>query len=51
VLSDSIMETARRVALAANFGDIFGPVPPIGEPVRGDTVVRMPVPAPAPIRP
>lgn len=49
VRSDAIMEQARQVGIAANFGDIFGDLPP--EPRRevpsGDTAARVPVPAPA----
>lgn len=47
----AILETARQVAIASNFGDIlagsFAPAPV--QPPRGDTAERVPVPAP--IRP
>ncbi len=40
--SDSILETARQVAIAGNFGDMFGPPPP-PVPTRGDTAIPTPV--------
>ncbi len=43
--SDSILETARQVALATNFGDIFAQLRPEQVPVpRGDTSVPVRIP-------
>ncbi|MEX2182785.1 MAG: DUF2723 domain-containing protein [Gemmatimonadaceae bacterium] len=43
--SDAILDTAREVAIAANFGEIFGPrPPPVPAFPRGDSGVATPVP-------